>query len=513
MPQTRPLPRPHDPVAPASPGTLPNTEDSTRRCPPGRCARIDAAPMADVVARCAAREVRTPTQYVARWTEVAVVARERGHLAGQTELSFNAVADVDAARPALEDAVCGAIAAEEACGEEPARERTRELVGALDRPKPKRGSGGRGKRREAVAVRRLSEVRDREITHELRWNRCAELAVSLELTAIEAALLAAVSMFCVTAAFVCWEMRAGLMAMARIKTNASFAAAVASLMRHGLLVPVDGAPRTAWYLGESFLGGLLVGEELDTPVAKLVRGRKRAAERQAGPRRAGQRGSVNNGGTNSGAADAGAEDRPSKASGEATSSDKSEPQEPETESGSVENRTSDPERRNDGGGRDSRAGGNGRKRGRKGGGAVPERAARNGKERVTIARFVADELADDPHREKIEERLRDFFGKLGERRVARSRQRGLAALVRGDLTGLPPRSLADAGVRRGGRFDAADPRQGRCRQCGGLFELPGTGGDRGDGVCRACDLHPRTRAPVNVGSIVDGLTEHLRNRD
>ena len=509
MPQTRPLPHPHDPVAPASPGALPNTEEPTRRCPPGRCARVDAAPMADVVALCAAREVRTPTQYVARWTEVAVVARERGHLGGRTELSFNVAADVDAARPALEEALCGAIAAEEGCGPEPARERTLKLVEGLDRPKAKRGSGGRGKRREAVAVRRLSEVRDREITHELRWNRCAELAVSLELTAIEAALLAAVSMFCVTGAFVCWETRAGLMAMARIKTNASFAAAVASLMRHGLLVPVDGAPRTAWYLGESFWGGLLVGEELDTPVAKLVRGRRRAAERQAGPRRAGQRGSVNNGTTNSGAADAGAEERASKASGEGTSPGKSGPQEPEAESSGVENRTSGPEGGNDGGGGDPRTGGSGRKRG----GAVPERAARNGKERVTIARFVAEELADDPHREKIEERLRDFFGKLGERRVARSRQRGLAALVRGDLTGLPPRSLADAGVRRGGRFDAADPRQGRCRQCGGLFEVPGTGGDRGDGVCRACDLHSRTRAPVNVGSIVDGLPEHLRNRD
>ena len=418
MPQTRPLPHPHDPVAPASPGTLAKTVEPTRRCPPGRCARVDAAPLADVVARCAAREVRTPTQYVARWTEVAVVARERGHLTGQTELSFNGAADMDAARPALEEALCGAIAAEEGCDEEPARERTRELVGALDRPKPKRGSGGRGKRREAVAVRRLSEVRDREITHELRWNRCAELAVSLELTAIEASLLTAVSMFCVTGAFVCWETRAGLMAMARIKTNASFAAAVASLMRHGLLVPVDGAPRTAWYLGESFWGGLLVGEELDTPVAKLVRGRRRAADRQAGPRRAGQRGPDRDGGTNSGAADAGAEDRPSKASGEATSSGKAGPPEPEAESGSVENRTSDPERRNDGG--DSRTGGSGRKRGGKGSGASPERAARNGKERVTIARFVAEELADDPHRGKIEERLRDFFGKLGERRVARS---------------------------------------------------------------------------------------------
>ena len=83
--------------------------------------------MADVVARCAAREVRTPTQYVARWTEVAAVARERGYLPGQTELSFDGAADVDAARPALEDAVCDAIAAEEDCGPEPARERTREL--------------------------------------------------------------------------------------------------------------------------------------------------------------------------------------------------------------------------------------------------------------------------------------------------------------------------------------------------------------------------------------------------
>ena len=356
-----------------------------------------------------------------------------------------------------------------------------------------------------------NNIRDREVTHELRWNRCAELAVSLELTAIEASLLTAVSMFCVTGAFVCWETRAGLMAMARVKTNASFAAAVASLMRHGLLVPVDGAPRTAWYLGESFWGGLLAGEELDTPVAKLVRGRRRAAERPPAPRRAGQRGPDRDGGTNSGAADAGAEARPSKASGETTSSDKSGSQEPEAESSGVENRTSGPERRNDGGSRDSRTGGSGRKRG--GRGAVPERAVPKGKERVTIARFVAEELADDPNRGKIEERLRDFFGKLGERRVARSRQRGLAALVRGDLTGLPPRSLEDAGVRRGGRFDAADHRQGRCRQCGGLFELPGTGGDRGDGVCRACDLHPRTRAPVNVGSIVDGLTEHLRNRD
>ena len=213
--------------------------------------------MAEVVAQCASREVRTPTQYVARWTEVLAVARERGHLAeGHTELSFDVAADVDAARPALVEAVCGAVAAEEGCGPEPARERVRQLVEGLDRPRPKRGSGGRGKRREAAPARRLSEVRDGEtIPHELRWNRCAELAASLELTVIEASLLMVVAMYSVTRAFVCWETRAGLMALARIKTNASFAAAVATLTRLGLLVPVDGAPRTAWHLGESFWGG------------------------------------------------------------------------------------------------------------------------------------------------------------------------------------------------------------------------------------------------------------------
>ena len=305
-------------------------------------------------------------------------------MAGRTELSFNRAADVDAARPALEDAVCGAIAAEEGCGEEPARERTRELVEGLERPKAKRGSGGRGKRREAAPARRLSEVRDREIAHELRWNRCAELAVSLELTAIEAALLTVVSMFCVTAAFVCWETRAGLMGMARIKTNASFAAAVATLMRHGLLVPVDGAPRTAWYLGEGFWGGLLAGEELDTPVAKLVRGRRRAAERQAGPRRAGQRGSGGRDGKDSGAE---VEDRPSKASGAAPSTGRSGAEEPVAGSGSVENRTSGPERRDGAGAGERQSGRTGREpRGKANKGATPERSAADGRQRVTVAR-------------------------------------------------------------------------------------------------------------------------------
>ena len=451
MPQTRPLPRPDDPVAPASPGTLPNTEEPTRRCSPGRCARVDA-----------------------------VVARERGHLAGRTELSFNAAADVDAARPALEEALCGVIAAEEGCGPEPARERTLKLVEGLERPKAKRGSGGRGKRGEAVAVRRLSEVRDREITHELRWNRCAVLAVSLELTAIEAALLAAVSMFCVTGAFVCWETRTGLMAMARIKTNASFAAAMASLVRRGL-VPVDGAPRTAWYLGESFWGGLLAGEELDTPVAKLVRGRRRSGRSGVEGFRRG---------------DLLRQVRTARAGGGIRWCRKPNqwPGAPERQRRpELADRGERPQTRRQGWRRSP-------------GACRPERqGARD--DRQVRCRGAGRRPAPREDRGAPPRLLRQAG------RVARSRQRGLAAPVRGDLTGLPPRSLEDAGARRGGRFDAADPWRGRCRQCGERFELPGTGGDRGDGVCRACDLHPRTRAPVNVGSIVDGLTEHLRNRD
>ena len=512
MPQTRPLPSSENPVAPASPGTTSKTDAPARRCPPGRCARADAAPMVDVVARAAAREVRTPTQYVARWTEVAVVARERGHL-GQTELAFDGAADVDAVRPALEDAVCGAIAAEEGCGEEPARARTRELVEGLDRPKAKRGSGGRGKRREAACARKLSEVRDREIGHELRWNRCVELAASLKLTAIEAGLLTVVSMFCVTRAFACWETRAELMEMARIRTNASFAAAVAVLTRHGLLVPVDGAPRTTWYLGEGFDGGLLAGEEFDTPVAKLVRGRRRAAERQA-PRRAGQRGLVRDGGTDTRTAEEVREGGPIHAQGDAPSPGRSGAEEPGAGSGGVENRTSDAERRDAADAGETRTGRNGREPdGNAGKGEAPRHPASDRNEKVTVARFVEEELADDPHRAKIAQRLAEFFGKLGERRVSRARQRGLAALVRGDLAGVPPSSLEEAGARRGGRLDAADPRRSRCRQCGGSFDLPGAGGDRGDGVCRACDLHPRTRKPMDVGSILDGVAERLRTRD
>ena len=468
--------------------------------------------MAEVVAQCAARKVRTPTQYVGRWTEIAVVARERGHLAdGQAELSFDAAADVDAARAALEEAVCGAIAAEEDCGPEPARERMRKLVEGLDRPRPRRGSGGKGKRREAAPARRLSEVRQGEtIPHELRWNRCAELAASLELTTIEASLLSVVAMYAVTGSFVCWETRAGLMATARIKTNASFAAAVATLTRLGLLVPVDGSPRTAWHLGESFWGGLLAGEELETPVSKLVRGRRRAADRQAGPRRAGRRDSDSDRGREHGAGDSEVEDRPTSASGEEPSPDKSGSEEPESGSGGVENRTSDADGRNDAG--DGKGRGGRKPGGKPGKGTGWERPMADGRKKVTVRRFVSEELADDPHREKIAQRLEEFFGRQGDRRVSRARQRGLAAVVRGDLMGVPPSSVEEAGRRRGGRMERIDPHRHNCRQCGRRFDQPGTGGDRGDGVCRACGLQPRPSGPVDVGALLDDLRKGLRSR-
>ena len=91
-----------------------------------------------------------------------------------------------------------------------------------------------------------------------------------------AVLLFATTMFCFTKDFVCTMTRAQLMTITGIRTSASFAAAVRELMGHSLLSPKDGAPRTPWYLGEAFWGGLLADEELDTPVATLARRRKSA---------------------------------------------------------------------------------------------------------------------------------------------------------------------------------------------------------------------------------------------
>ena len=48
-------------------------------------------------------------------------------------------------------------------------------------------------------------------------------------------------------------------------------------MEQSLLSPQDGAPRTSWYLGEGFWGGLLADEDLETPVATLARRRKNVA--------------------------------------------------------------------------------------------------------------------------------------------------------------------------------------------------------------------------------------------
>ena len=236
-------------------------------------------PMAAVVKGCGNLGAGTPTKYVARWTEVAVVARERGYLAADSVVSFDDAAAVDAARPDIEDAVRTAIASEEACSAAQAREKAAGLVCRLDRPSRPACGGGQGKRREVACPTPLREVVDGSIEHEARWNRCAELVADRGLSMKAAALLFATSMFCFTKDLVCTMTRAQLMAMTGIRTPASFAAAVRELMGQSLLSPKDGAPRTSWYLGEGFWGGLLADEELDTPVATLVRGRKAVADR------------------------------------------------------------------------------------------------------------------------------------------------------------------------------------------------------------------------------------------
>ena len=109
--------------------------------------------MAEVVAQCAvARGAHSDAVRGAVDGGPGGGARARAPGGGaRTELSFDAAADVDAARPALVEAVCGAVAAEEGLRPRSRRgERVRKLVEGLDRPRPKRGSGGRGKRREAA---------------------------------------------------------------------------------------------------------------------------------------------------------------------------------------------------------------------------------------------------------------------------------------------------------------------------------------------------------------------------
>ena len=137
-------------------------------------------PMAAVLERCASLGTATPMQYVARWTEIAVVARERGYLAPDAVESIDTVRAVDVARDVIEEALQEAVAREEGCGEEEARARTKTLVSGLARPCREAGTGGRGKRRSADCPRPLREVTEQPILHEERWNRCAEKRLSMK---------------------------------------------------------------------------------------------------------------------------------------------------------------------------------------------------------------------------------------------------------------------------------------------------------------------------------------------
>ena len=400
-------------------------------------------PMAAVVEECADLGVGSPTQYVARWTEVAVVARERGYLASGSVASFDDAAAVDAARPGIEDALRRAIASEEECSEVEAREKTAGLVTRLDRRKRAAGDGGKGKRRPVACPTPLRDVLEGSIEHEQRWNRCAELVADRGLTMKAAALLFATTMFCFTKDLVCTMTRAQLMSMTGIRTPASFAAAVRELMEQSLLSPKDGAPRTSWYLGEGFWGGLLAGDDLDTPVATLARRRREAATGRNEARRR-----------------SGTENR--------TSATKAAGASDAIRSTGIENRTS-------------------------------ERS--NGKAKVTVATFAAQELAGDPVGTTIAERLADYYGKRGEYRIARARLRGLAARIREDIEG--------GSNKRSDPRDPASVTRSRCRWCNSPFDHPAARGDRGDGVCRGCDTRRSRDGPVPVGAIAETLGRRL----
>ena len=450
---------------------------------------LHRTPMATVVEGCGDLGVGTPTQYVARWTEVAVVARERGYLAADSVVSFDDTAAVDAARPGIEDALRAAIASEEDCGEAQAREKAAGLLTRLDRPARPAGDGGRGKRRPVACPAPLREVVEGSIEHEERWNRCAELVAERGLSMKAASLLFATTMFCFTKDLVCTKTRSELMSMTGIRTPASFAAAVRELMGQSLLSPKDGAPRTSWYLGEGFWGGLLAEEDLDTPVATLVRSRKAAGRgRRRAPR-----------GT-------GTENRIS-AHGAVLETE-------EERSAGVENRTSEAGRE-DGRKTDAAkpAGADGgatvRTAGRNAGttAGIENRTSgvrSNGRAKVTVATFAAQELPQGPVGTMIAERLAEYYGKRGEYRIARARLRGLAERIRQDVEGV--------GVPGAGQPEPRDPAlaaRSRCRWCNNPFDHPAARGDRGDGVCRGCDGKRSRDGPVPVGFVADGLSRRL----
>ena len=283
--------------------------------------------------------------------------------------------------------------------------------------------------------------------------------------------------------------RAQLMAMTGIRTPASFAAAVRELMGQSLLSPKDGAPRTSWYLGEEFWGGLLADEELDTPVATLVRGRKAAVDRgRASP--AGDRTRTTKGRNETGE-DTGAENRTSDAAlGGGV----------EKRGTGVENRTSGSaaaagSREIDATGIENRTSG-----------------SRNGKAKVTVEAFAAEELPRDALGTRIAERLADYYGKRGEYRIARARLRGLAARIRRDVevegVGGTGEAAREPAQRDRASMARAAPRS-RCRWCSSPFDHPAARGDRGDGVCRGCDGRRSRDGPVQVGSVVDGIGKRL----
>ena len=414
--------------------------------------------MAAVVEGCGDLGAETPTHYVARWTEVAVVARERGYLPSDSVVSFDDAGAVDAARPGIEDAVRAAVASEENCSEDEAREKAAALVCRLERRRRPAGGGGQGKRREVACPAPLREVIEGSIEHEERWNRCAELVAERGLSMKAASLLFATTMFCFTKDLVCTMTRAQLMAMTGIRTPASFAGAVRELMEQSLLSPKDGAPRTAWYLGEGFWGGLLADEDLDTPVATLARRRRAGAGNRSnasdarGDRRPASAGRKRTGGAN---ADTGAENRTSAAA--PTGSQKP----PGT---GIENRTS---------------------------------GLRNGKAKVTVAAFAAEELPRTAVGTMIADRMEDYYGKRGEYRIARARLRGLAARVLQDIEGVDGAAVARSGPRP------------RCRWCSSAFDHPAARGDRGDGVCRGCDARRSRDGPVQVGAIAAEVGRRL----
>ena len=475
--------------------------------------------MAAVVEGCGDLGTGTPTQYVARWTEVAVVARERGYLASDSVVSFDDAVAVDAARPGIEDAVRAAIENEEDCSEADARQKAAGLVSRLDRRRRPRGGGGQGKRREVACPAPLREVLDGSIEHEERWNRCAELVAERGLSMKAAVLLFATTMFCFTKDLVCTMTRAQLMAMTGIRTPASFAGAVRELMEQSLLSPKDGAPRTAWYLGEGFWGGLLADEDVDTPVATLVRRRKAAAGRGNSSATPGDRRPAIAGRKRTGrvSADTGTENRTS-----ATGASTDRQENPST---GIENRTSEParevQRRPRAGsgtsdGIDANTGASVHDPYPDGESAtgIENRTSglRNGKAKVTVAAFAAEELPRSALGTMIADRLEDYYGKRGEYRIARARLRGLAARIRQDLEVDPVGGAADMGREPERRNRASAERAGpksRCRWCSSAFDHPAARGDRGDGVCRGCDARRPRDGPVQVGAIADEVGRRL----